>query len=291
MKHRVWFLVAAAMTLATAAPAATSATEADVLVESEHAFAAMAKAQGIRAAFVEWLAPTGVIFRPGPVLGRKSYESRPAGPGRLAWDPDHAVMSASGDMGWTTGPWTFRTDSSQIEPVAYGQFVTVWRKQADGSWRAAIDAGISHGPAPSVVTQRVMRTLGPANSGSSRPLAKRKSLWQADAEFVKLARAQGPGAALLAFAASDAVVLREGSQPWIGATGRDSVTAREPLVNMMSTAQFMSRAGDLGYTYGTYSVPGEAEIGSGHYMHIWERDTARVWKLALQVVLPMPPKP
>ena len=59
---------------------------------------------------------------------------------------------------------------------------------------------------------------------------------------------------------------------------------------MMSTAQFMSQAGDLGYTYGTYTVPAlaSAPARAGHYVHIWERDTTRTWKLALEVVLPLP---
>ena len=289
MKHRAWILsLAAGMALATAVPAQSPIVDAGLLVEQEHAFAAMAKSQGIRAAFMEWMAPTGVVFSPGPVIGRKSYEARPATPARLEWDPDHAVMSASGDMGWTTGPWTYRRDSTDLQPIAYGQFVTVWRKQPDGSWRASIDAGIGHAPPSIGVTEPSLRTLPAMPAGWRKPLAERKSLWQTDAEFVKVARAEGPAAALLKYAAFDVVVLRDGAQRWIGVTAVDSVAAREPKVDMMSTAQFMSQAGDLGYTYGTYVVPREADADSGHYVHIWERDPSRVWKLALEVVLPLP---
>ena len=289
MKHRAWILsLAAGMALATAVPAQSPIVDAGLLVEQEHAFAAMAKSQGIRAAFMEWMAPTGVVFSPGPVIGRKSYEARPATPARLEWDPDHAVMSASGDMGWTTGPWTYRRDSTDLQPIAYGQFVTVWRKQPDGSWRASIDAGIGHAPPSIGMTEPSLRTLPAMPAGWRKPLAERKSLWQTDAEFVKVARAEGPAAALLKYAAFDVVVLRDGAQRWIGVTAVDSVAAREPKVDMMSTAQFMSQAGDLGYTYGTYVVPREADADSGHYVHIWERDPSRVWKLALEVVLPLP---
>lgn len=289
MKHRAWILsLAAGMALATAVPAQSPIVDAGLLVEQEHAFAAMAKSQGIRAAFMEWMAPTGVVFSPGPVIGRKSYEARPATPARLEWDPDHAVMSASGDMGWTTGPWTYRRDSTDLQPIAYGQFVTVWRKQPDGSWRASIDAGIGHAPPSIGMTEPSLRTLPAMPAGWRKPLAERKSLWQTDAEFVKVARAEGPAAALLKYAAFDVVVLRDGAQRWIGVTAVDSIAAREPKVDMMSTAQFMSQAGDLGYTYGTYVVPREADADSGHYVHIWERDPSRVWKLALEVVLPLP---
>ena len=98
MRHRVWILAAACVAVASAVPAAPPAPEANLLIAKENAFAAMAKAQGVRAAFIEWLAPTGVVFKPGPVIGRKFYESRPAGPEVLAWDPDHAVMSATKDQ-------------------------------------------------------------------------------------------------------------------------------------------------------------------------------------------------
>ena len=264
------------------------AADAGKLVASEHAFAAMARGQGVRRAFMEWLAPTGVLFRPGPVIGRRFYEAGRDDPGLLEWDPDHAVMSASGDMGWTTGPWAFRTDSSKAQPDAYGQFVTVWRRQPDGSWRAALDAGSGHAAPNAPVTSRVIRTLQAAPAAGRRPLAERKTLWQVDADYVKLARAEGPAAALAAHASPDVIVLRDDATRWAGSAARDSVAAHEPSVSMMSTAQFMSQAGDLGYTYGTYVVPRAADADSGHYVHIWERDASRAWKLALELVTPMP---
>lgn len=288
MKHRAWRIAACLLLGVSAAAAQGPAPDAGVLVASEKAFAEMARTHGVRAAFMEWLAPTGVIFSPGPVIGRKWHAAQPAGHGLLAWAPDHATMSSSGDMGWTTGPWTYRADSSHAEPDAHGRFVTVWRLQPDGTWRAALDAGVSHGPAPSAVSECVMRTLEAPPAAGRRPLAERKSLWQADADYVRQARAEGPAAALASHGADDVLVLREGLQPWRGTAAHDSVAAREPAVNMMSTAQFMSKSGDLGYTYGTYVVPREGDADSSHYVHIWQRDDSRTWKLALEVVLPLP---
>ena len=52
--------------------------------------------------------------------------------------------AASGDMGFTTGPWEAKGDINDEKPSGYGHFVTVWKKQADGSWKFVVDLGISH---------------------------------------------------------------------------------------------------------------------------------------------------
>jgi len=62
----------------------------------------------------------------------------------LAWQPSFAGMAESGDMGFTTGPWEFKGDVKDEKPSGYGHFMTVWKKQADGSWKFVVDLGISH---------------------------------------------------------------------------------------------------------------------------------------------------
>lgn len=81
------------------APAAPVPAGPEALVEAEHAFARDVAAHGVRDGFLAWLAPTGVVFAPGPVNARKFYTARPAGPSRLAWEPAVAVMSGAGDLG------------------------------------------------------------------------------------------------------------------------------------------------------------------------------------------------
>ena len=62
----------------------------------------------------------------------------------LSWYPAVAGMARAGDLGYTTGPWEFKNDIHDAKPVAWGHFLTVWKKQADGSWKFAIDLGISN---------------------------------------------------------------------------------------------------------------------------------------------------
>jgi ketosteroid isomerase-like protein len=65
----------------------------------------------------------------------------PDGP-TLTWAPVKGEVIGAGDVGYTTGRSVFRqkgTDGKVTE--RRGQYVTVWRKQADGSWKAVFDTG------------------------------------------------------------------------------------------------------------------------------------------------------
>src|SRR5436853_2293562 len=113
------------------------------LVEMEHAFAKAAATKGTRDAFLEFLADDGVIFQPGPVNGKKFWSERQPRKGLLSWEPIFADVSRAGDLGYTTGPWEFRPNGPDDQPVAFGQYFTIWKKQCDGSWKAVLDRGVS----------------------------------------------------------------------------------------------------------------------------------------------------
>lgn len=67
---------------------------------------------------------------------------------------DRVQVAASGDMAYTRGHYTMTmTDPETKKPVtSKGNYLTVWQKQADGSWRAVEDF-ITPGPAPTLVTR------------------------------------------------------------------------------------------------------------------------------------------
>ena len=67
--------------------AATTAAAGDYedLVAAEQRFAADAATRGTRAAFLEALAPDGLVYGPGPTHGKRSWEARPDDGSRLEW--------------------------------------------------------------------------------------------------------------------------------------------------------------------------------------------------------------
>jgi ketosteroid isomerase-like protein len=60
----------------------------------------------------------------------------------LTWTPAGAGMAASGDLGYTYGEYTLKSKDKDGHPVVrYGKYMTVWKKQKDGSWKVAADMG------------------------------------------------------------------------------------------------------------------------------------------------------
>jgi ketosteroid isomerase-like protein len=65
----------------------------------------------------------------------------------LRWAPDTAVVAASGDIGYTLGHWesVLKTPSGD-SVLGRGNYVTIWRRQSDGTWKAAVDIGNQAAP-------------------------------------------------------------------------------------------------------------------------------------------------
>lgn len=262
---------------------ALAAPSVDALVAAERAFAAEAARTTVRDAFVAWLAPTATGFRGSQVVNiHDVYTKQKPGKARLAWEPAIAALASSGDLGWTTGPWTWRPDSAS-DVKDQGDYLTMWRYK-DGAWRVAFDMGVSH-PAPQGEPAALEARLLPGSGApAGSPLNARHALWKADADFNADAAARGAALALEKAGAADIVALREGMPRVRGlAAVRESLGVRDAGVVRVSTAQFVSSAGDLGYTYGTHILRTAAVVDSSCYLHIWHRG-AKGWELAVDAV-------
>jgi ketosteroid isomerase-like protein len=66
----------------------------------------------------------------------------------LSFTTDDVEVARSGDLAYETGTWQMTsTDPVTKKPAtARGDFVTVWKKQADGTWKCVVDAPVP-GPA------------------------------------------------------------------------------------------------------------------------------------------------
>lgn len=123
-----------------------------LLFDLEARFAKDVAARG-GAAFADWFAGDGVALGNGqaPVVGNvaigKSSKWSPEDY-QLTWTPTDAVMGPSGDLGYTWGHFEGHSKDANGNPVATsGRYITIWRKQADGSWKVALDAGANDAPA------------------------------------------------------------------------------------------------------------------------------------------------
>jgi ketosteroid isomerase-like protein len=57
-------------------------------------------------------------------------------------------MSSDGDMGFTWGHYEGRSKDRDGSPIiTTGRYMTVWKKQPDGSWKVELDASNKEPPA------------------------------------------------------------------------------------------------------------------------------------------------
>jgi ketosteroid isomerase-like protein len=260
--------------------AAQESSALSSLIDSEKNFAAMAADKGIQQAFLSSLADDSVIFRPGPVPGKKWFEEHPQGAGLLTWRPALAFVSRSEDLGFTMGPWEYRQKTMNEEPAGYGYFVSVWKKQEDGTWQVLIDHGIDYAkPGLAVKEVKTLSRPAPSKHPAGSPEAEKQSLVNADLALQKLISEKGPAAAYAAWLANDARMLRNQQLPLEGKTEILGVLKEEkPDKTAESLAGAgVSKAADLGYSYGT---AGE----KGSYVRIWRKTSKGRWNIILDML-------
>lgn len=106
-----------------------------------------AVAKGGGAAFVQWFDDDAVTLSNGrpPVRTKAGIASSARwkpGEYTLQWTPMGAEMGPSGDMGFTWGHYDATTTAAKGQPptVQSGRYITVWKREADGKWKVALDA-------------------------------------------------------------------------------------------------------------------------------------------------------
>ncbi|WP_133162307.1 YybH family protein [Hyphococcus luteus] len=136
--------------LCAASPALAGPVED--MMAADRAFADMAKAEGVPAAFAAYAAEDVRMFPEGvqPYAGRDALIERfsawPDG-AHLSWAPVEGMASGSGDFGFTWGRFVYTAEGDAGPVEQHGKYVSVWRKTADGDWKFVADIGNTN-PAP-----------------------------------------------------------------------------------------------------------------------------------------------
>jgi hypothetical protein len=244
------------------------------VVAAERAFAKRCGEVGIRASFLEFFAPDGVSFAPDPGNARERLNKRPPPkeppPILLEWAPEQAEVSPSGDLGWTTGPFVLTDKSPKQAPAIHGYYFSLWKKQADGTWKVVLDHGVG---APAVPLPAVAQAAGAARGGAGgdEPAAVQRR----DETFCKAAAADA-GKAYAEVLSAGARVHREDAAPVVGENAwRGWTKSLAGGLSCKPIAAFAS--GGLGYTYGSW----EQGAAKGFYTRVWRLDGA--WKIVADI--------
>jgi ketosteroid isomerase-like protein len=148
------FLLVAGSPTAWAAILPDKAQLKQEVAAMEDAFCAMAQAQGLHAAFSHFAAPDVAFIDTDPrkFRGPAAVQER-LGPDRpgvaLTWSALFTDVSDDGTLGYNYGRYESRsTGPDGQERVRGGFFLTIWKRQPDGSWKYVMDTGAPDRPAP-----------------------------------------------------------------------------------------------------------------------------------------------
>ena len=132
-------VLSACASLADSGPAGTDART--LVFEAERAFAVTAQTEGVRQGFLSVLADDSIVFgQAGIVSGIERYTNAPESQFSLMWWPSEGGGASSGDLYFSTGPFVVAADG---EDRGFGQYLSVWQRQDDGTIRLLADHGIS----------------------------------------------------------------------------------------------------------------------------------------------------
>lgn len=276
--------LAFALALALAAPiAAHAAPPADPgeVVAAERAFAADGLALGVKQSFLKHSAPTAIVLNPEPQLAQAVYGAAPdGGKTRLVWWPLWAGIARSGDLGFTTGPYTVND-----KPGAW--YFTVWARQPDGGWKWLYDGGPPSDTTGAPPKDSPVAYARPAGRAAGSPAKAMAEVTKAEGLLAFDAKTDVKAAYLAALAADGRIVGSRARPPASRAEVETELATRPTTIRFSPLGGEASAAGDLAWTYGMAQWETGGAVKRGHYVRIW-RDDADGWRLLFDELLPLP---
>ena len=278
------FLLLAGVAFASFIARAETLEEAvRAMTNAEKKFYETGQEKGTRAAFLEFLAPDGIVFRPGPVNGQEAWSKRPESGLDLVWEPTLAAIARSGDFGYDTGPAKWRANKKELNFTGYGHFISIWKKQKNGAWKVALDCGIENTKSD---VKPPLQLVIPKNRGQGTL----ESLQQTQDAFVVTARFDFTKA-FRQFGGDEVRLYRDGSFPTVGKKAAVELLGSEQAgLAMEIMKNDVSSSADLAYDYGKYSDTRSKPPKAGYFFQVWQTDSTGAWKLVLDWQQALPPQ-
>jgi len=259
---------------------ALATTPAAQIEAAERTFAADGLALGMRDSFLKHMADDAIVFTPAPANARATYAPLPSqgGPKKLEWWPAWIVAARSGDLGLSTGP-------TRIDGHGGRWYASLWRKDADGTWRWIYDGG-SMADTASAPSQETPAVTAPVSRLGEASSAKAFDAVRAAETTLSQKANQDASQAYKAFLAADARLMGPRGTRDLAPTAIDQRLAQRPTTMALTLrGGGASRAGDLVWTHGEASWSRTSQNSvQAHYMHVWQRRPDG-WRLIFETLI------
>ncbi len=259
--------------------------EAQKIFDTEKAFEKTVAEKGINQAFIEFLAPDGLVFVPNATNGREYWKNRPPSPAALTWNPTFIDVSSNGALAYSTGNGIYKPKDKDDTEAFYSEYATIWQRQPDGTYLAALDIGISHSQ-PSTET----KWTSPTDSGKELN-EKKFSAADASTAFFEMVTKQGLSNAYKTFLADDARLLREEKMPIVGKQNALNELKNDKSKVFFAKRSFFVGAADMAYISNSYTVADKTgkAVGTGNFLQVWKLRGGK-WQIVFDVFVPNPPE-
>ena len=144
---RIWFGLVVVISITACQTGETDEELKMQVLDTDRNFSKMSREKGIAEAFI-YYADENVIKPVNgkqPIYGKyaliESYKQNPPGNSVLTWEPIKAEVS--GSLAYTFGGYVIQTKvpGTLHDTTYYGNYISVWKRKKDGSWRYIIDTG------------------------------------------------------------------------------------------------------------------------------------------------------
>ena len=144
MKYFLLYVIICAAACTPVAKPADGGAAISELLSTDKAFSERSVAVGMNKAYIEYLDSNGVLLRPQqmPLLSADAVDyliQQNDKDFTLSWKPEKAVVASSGDLGYTYG--YYAVQPSLADTSLYGTYISIWKKQYDGSWKLVLNSG------------------------------------------------------------------------------------------------------------------------------------------------------
>lgn len=264
---------------ASAPPQPSVAPAAASLAAAEAAFAAHSMRENMRPAFLANFADDGVFVRNGWVVAKADLAARPNPPIALDWRPVYVEVARSGELGLSTGPSRITSTSKPGAAPEYGQFASIWRRGAAGTWKVEVDLGIAH-PQPALWDQPLEALISAQSRGT---MQHARSLRAAEEQFSRESARTGTRAAYEALASERLRYYRAGRAPDLGKPQalQSAAMSSDRLVWTAERVE-IAFSGDFGYARGHYAAASDPSKVLGWYLRVWRLE-GNDWRVALDI--------
>lgn len=251
------------------------------LIETEKVFAQASINLGTKTAFLKFLSNESIAFgKFMPVNGLEYWQSIDY-KGVVTWQPFMAEIAGSSDLGYTISDYQFHSITAEDKPSRFGSFVTLWKKQADNSWKVALNMGVSHNEVEmnSATITEIYSTSKPFELKNQMVLAERMVFMNDHFYWKNAKSALNPFEPHLA---QNVRIYRKNLNPIIGKENAKVFLKKTYDKNLVYTGlkAISSNAGDLVCVYGVISGAGK----SGNYVRIYKQETKDAWKIVVEMV-------